>query len=71
MIGNITAFLDNLMNNVLYRERYDVFSDHVVARLNAMSCLPKDILGLNAKIGRISQSWLVLFGHLKTYKNDK
>lgn len=46
--GNIIAFLDNLMNNVLYRERYDVLSDHVAAGLNAMSsftaCLPEELL---------------------------
>ena len=46
--GNIIAFLDNLMNNVLYRERYDVLSDYVAAGLNAMSaftaCLPEELL---------------------------
>lgn len=32
--GNIIAFLDSLMNNYLYRERYDELSAHVAASLN-------------------------------------
>ena len=32
--GNIIAFLDSLMNNYLYRERYDQLSAHVAAGLN-------------------------------------
>lgn len=32
--GNIIAFLDSLMNNYLYRERYDELSAHVAAGLN-------------------------------------
>ena len=32
--GNIIAFLDNLMNSVLYREDYDVLSDHVAEGLH-------------------------------------
>ena len=33
--GNIIAFMDNLMNNILYRSRYDELSAHVAAGLNA------------------------------------
>lgn len=33
--GNIIAFLDNLMNNVLYREKYNEISDYVAKGLNA------------------------------------
>lgn len=32
--GNIIAFLDSLMNNYLYRERYDKLSAHLAADLN-------------------------------------
>ena len=34
--GNIIAFMDNLMNNVLYRSRYDALSARVAAGLNAL-----------------------------------
>ena len=33
--GNIIAFMDNLMNNVLYRDRYDELSDYVAGVLDA------------------------------------
>ena len=33
--GTIIAFLDNLMNHVLYREKYDELSDHVAKVLGA------------------------------------
>ena len=33
--GNVVAFLDNLMNHVLYREKYDELSAHVAKVLNA------------------------------------
>ena len=32
--GNIIAFLDSLMNSVLYRDKYDELSDHVAKGLN-------------------------------------
>lgn len=32
--GNIIAFLDSLMNSVLYRDRYDALSAHVAKELN-------------------------------------
>jgi len=37
--GNIIAFLDNLMNNVLYRERYDDLSYFVAKNLQAKAAL--------------------------------
>ena len=45
--GNIIAFLDNLMNNVLYRSQYDALSAHVAAELNvpaAFSDVPPEDL---------------------------
>jgi len=33
--GNVVAFLDNLMNSVLYSDRFDEISDYVYHRLNA------------------------------------
>ncbi|MDL2253376.1 BREX-1 system phosphatase PglZ type A [Ruminococcaceae bacterium OttesenSCG-928-I18] len=37
--GNIIAFMDNLMNNILYRDRYDELSGHVASVLNAKAVL--------------------------------
>ena len=37
--GNIIAFLDNLMNNVLYRDQYDKLSSYVARSINAKSVL--------------------------------
>ncbi|GHV28788.1 DNA repair protein [Synergistales bacterium] len=37
--GNIIAFLDSLMNSVLYRERYDEIAEHVAGVLNAKSAM--------------------------------
>lgn len=37
--GNIIAFLDNLSNSVLYRDRYDELSAHVASGLNLQSSL--------------------------------
>lgn len=37
--GNIIAFMDNLMNNVLYRERYDEISGAVASGLKAAATL--------------------------------
>ena len=39
--GNIIAFLDNLMNNILYREKYDELSQYVAECLNASEELSK------------------------------
>ncbi|MCA0757020.1 BREX-1 system phosphatase PglZ type A [Paenibacillus sp. N4] len=37
--GNIIAFLDNLMNSLLYRNRYNELSDYVAVGLNATDAL--------------------------------
>ncbi|MDD2586297.1 MAG: BREX-1 system phosphatase PglZ type A [Syntrophomonadaceae bacterium] len=37
--GSIIAFLDNLMNNVLYRERFNELSAYAAVRLNAFAAL--------------------------------
>ena len=37
--GNIIAFLDNLMNSVLYRDKYDELSKHVASGLNVTTAL--------------------------------
>ncbi|MCU6796829.1 BREX-1 system phosphatase PglZ type A [Paenibacillus sp. WQ 127069] len=37
--GNIIAFLDNLMNSMLYRDRYNELSEYVAAGLNAAVAL--------------------------------
>ncbi|WP_366924740.1 BREX-1 system phosphatase PglZ type A [Metallumcola ferriviriculae] len=46
--GNIIAFLDNLMNNVLYRGKYDKLSAYVANGLNADSAFenysPEDLI---------------------------
>jgi uncharacterized protein (TIGR02687 family) len=46
--GNIIAFMDNLMNNILYRERYDEISSAIAANLKVVTALeryaPEDIL---------------------------
>ena len=47
--GNIIAFLDNLMNSVIYRETYDALSAHIAKSLNARTVfagyLPEDLVG--------------------------
>ncbi|MDY0234737.1 MAG: BREX-1 system phosphatase PglZ type A [Gudongella sp.] len=39
--GNIIAFLDNLMNNLLYKEKYDELSNYVSKSLGTKSVLEK------------------------------
>ena len=63
--GNIIAFMDNLMNNILYRSRYDELSAHVATGLNAQSVFsdypPEDLVGCDtfAVIDQILIKWLV------------
>lgn len=38
--GNIIAFLDSLMNSVLYRDKYDALSAHVAKGLNVLPAFP-------------------------------
>ena len=63
--GNIIAFMDNLMNNILYRSRYDELSAHVAAGLNAQAAFsdyqPEDLVNCDtfAVIDQILIKWLV------------
>lgn len=63
--GNVIAFLDNLMNNVLYCERFDALSAYVAAKLNVRSALaeyaPETLLGCDSflDIDRIIVQWIV------------
>lgn len=63
--GNIIAFLDSLMNNVLYRDRYDELSAAVARRLDVASALgdyPPEVLvecDCFAPVDTILLHWLV------------
>lgn len=63
--GNIIAFLDSLMNNYIYRNRYDQLSAHVAAVLNVSSALesyePETLVGCDSfmQIDGIILNWLV------------
>ena len=63
--GNIIAFMDNLMNNILYRGRYDELSAHVAAGLNAQTVFsdypPEDLVNCDtfAVIDQILIKWIV------------
>ena len=63
--GNIIAFMDNLMNNILYRSRYDELSAHVAAGLNAQTVFsdypPENLVNCDifAVIDHILIKWLV------------
>ena len=63
--GNIIAFMDNLMNNVLYRDKYDELSAYVAGVLDASSVLsafePENLVECDsfADIDRILIAWIV------------
>ena len=63
--GNIIAFLDNLSNSVLYRDRYDELSAHVAACLNTSTTLsdyaPEDLVECDTFIAfdQIIVKWIV------------
>lgn len=63
--GNIIAFLDNLMNNVLYREKYDELASYVANSLQAKKVLeqyePEALLNCDTfeDIDHILISWIV------------
>lgn len=63
--GNIIAFLDSLMNNLLYRERYDELSAHVATGLNVSTALesyePETLVECDSftQIDGIILRWLV------------
>ncbi len=62
--GNIIAFMDNLMNNVLYRDKYDELSAYVARTLDAGKMLalydPENLIECNsfADIDIILISWI-------------
>ena len=63
--GNIIAFMDNLMNNVLYRDKYDKLSAYVAGVLDVSSVLsavePENLVECDsfADIDRILIQWVV------------
>ncbi|MCD7956579.1 MAG: BREX-1 system phosphatase PglZ type A [Lachnospiraceae bacterium] len=63
--GNIIAFLDSLMNSVLYRKKYDALSDHIAAGLNVRATFagmqPEDLMGCDTfrVVDEILSHWLV------------
>ncbi|MGM0882442.1 MAG: BREX-1 system phosphatase PglZ type A [Bacillota bacterium] len=63
--GNIIAFLDNLMNSLLYRNRYNELSEYVAAGLNATVALeaigPEALLRCDtfALIDRMIIHWIM------------
>ena len=67
--GNIIAFMDNLMNSILYRSRYDELSAHVALGLNAQTALseypPEDLVNCDTflVIDHILIDWII--GRLK------
>jgi uncharacterized protein (TIGR02687 family) len=62
--GNIIAFLDNLMNSLLYRGMYNELSEYVATRLNAANALeaiePEELLWCDtfAFIDRLIINWI-------------
>jgi uncharacterized protein (TIGR02687 family) len=63
--GNIIAFLDNLMNNVLYRNKYDEISAYVAKVLNVSSAVesydPQALIACDtfAVFDRFIMKWIV------------
>lgn len=62
--GNIIAFMDNLMNNILYRERYDEISAIIASDIKVVAALenyqPEDLLECDtfAVIDNFFLSWI-------------
>ena len=63
--GNIIAFMDNLMNSILYRGRYDELSAHVAFGLNVKKAFsdfpPEDLVNCDTflAIDQILINWVV------------
>jgi uncharacterized protein (TIGR02687 family) len=63
--GNIIAFLDNLMNSVLYRDSYDRLSLHVAEGLNVQAVFsalePEDLINCDTflAVDQILVKWLI------------
>ena len=62
--GNIIAFMDNLMNNILYRGRYDELSAHVASGLNVKKAFsdypPEDLVNCDTflAVDQILIKWI-------------
>lgn len=63
--GNVIAFLNNLMNSMLYQKRYDELSSHISAGLNVSSVLskylPEDLIECDSflYIDQLITKWIV------------
>lgn len=63
--GNVIAFLDNLMNSMLYKEKYDELSAHAAVGLNVQSSLgnylPEELLDCDTfiYIDQMLVKWVV------------
>ena len=63
--GNVIAFMDSMKNNIVYRDKYDEFSDLAAAKLRAISVfedyLPEELLNCDTFIciDRILIKWMV------------
>ena len=63
--GNVIAFMDNLMNSILYREKYDELSDFVASGLGVVNVfkdyLPEELLNCDTFlcIDQILVKWIV------------
>ena len=63
--GNIIAFLDSLMNSVLYRDKYDELSDHVAKGLNVyqafFGCRADDLVECDTflAVDQVLVKWLM------------
>lgn len=62
--GNVVSFLNNLMNNVVYRDKYDELAEYVASRVNVESVfkdyLPEDIIDCDSfvYIDKIITKWV-------------
>ena len=63
--GNVIAFLDNLMNSMLYKEKYDELSARAAVGLNVQSSLgnylPEELLDCDTSVS---------YTHLDVYKRQ-
>lgn len=63
--GNIIAFLDSLMNSILYRDKYDELSDHVAKGLNVYQafsgCRADDLVECDTflAVDQVLVKWLI------------
>ena len=63
--GNVIAFMDSMMNNILYKDKYDEFSDFVSSKLDVPDVfadfLPEELLNCDTFIciDKILIKWIV------------